>query len=194
MHCTPPILVRDRLLDSAEQLVATIGGAKLTLEAVAEKAGVSKGGLLYHYRSKEALLLALVHRHLERTDQRYFQVRQGLPDGPARDLKAWILALLQPDPLRDAAGAAIFAAAVNKPELLAGIRRHYAARIKTLARLDCDFPLAATIVLAVDGLLLGEVWRITPFTDIQRARILEQLLSLADRAFDSRPKPEPATT
>ncbi len=77
MHCTPPSLMRDRLLDSAEQLVATIGGANLTLEAVAEKAGVSKGGLLYHYRSKEALLLALVHRHLERTDQRYVP-------GPAR--------------------------------------------------------------------------------------------------------------
>ena len=32
------------------------GVVKLTLEAVAQRAGVSKGGLLYHYPSKEALI------------------------------------------------------------------------------------------------------------------------------------------
>lgn len=186
--------VRDRLLDAAEQLVASIGGANLTLEAVAQKAGVSKGGLLYHYPSKDALLLAMIDRHLDRTDQRCAHVRAQMPDHPASDLKAWVVAMLQPDPLRDATGAALFGAALHNPELLAGIRRRYADQVAALTRLPCDFPLTATILLAVDGLLFGEVWHMTPYTAPQRVQIIEQLLSLVDRAFDAQPVLESSRT
>ena len=54
----------ERLLDAAERLVSEVGAGHLTLEAVARAAGVSKGGLLYHFPSKEALLQAMIDRHL----------------------------------------------------------------------------------------------------------------------------------
>ena len=38
------------------------GVAKLTLEAVAKEAGVSKGGLLYHFSNKEALIEGMIVR------------------------------------------------------------------------------------------------------------------------------------
>ena len=41
----------------------------LTLEAAARGAGVSKGGLLYHFASKEALLAALLARLAEFVSQ-----------------------------------------------------------------------------------------------------------------------------
>ena len=37
-------------------------------------------------------------------------------------------------------------------------------------------------MLAVDGLMLGEVWRLTPFTSEQRELIVKELLRLADEA------------
>ena len=40
------------------------GVAKLTLEAVA-KEGVSKGGLLYHFSNKEALIEGMIVRGVE---------------------------------------------------------------------------------------------------------------------------------
>ena len=40
---------REKILDAAAELVAEIGAGRLTLDAVAEKAGLSKGGLLYDY-------------------------------------------------------------------------------------------------------------------------------------------------
>src|SRR5690242_2095382 len=43
---------RDRILEAAERVVAEIGAARLTLDVVAQAAGVSKGGLLYHFPSK----------------------------------------------------------------------------------------------------------------------------------------------
>src|SRR5215510_8019003 len=50
---------RQQLLDAAATLVLKRGTTALTLEAVAESAHVSKGGLLYYFDSKNSLLEAL---------------------------------------------------------------------------------------------------------------------------------------
>lgn len=47
---------RDRLLDAFEELLIAGGERSATLDAVAAAASVSKGGLLYHFGSKEALV------------------------------------------------------------------------------------------------------------------------------------------
>ena len=44
---------RDTILSAAANLVLRKGASRMTLEAVAREAGVSKGGLLYHFPSKE---------------------------------------------------------------------------------------------------------------------------------------------
>src|SRR5690625_2369378 len=48
------------ILIAAADIVKEEGVAKLTLEAVAKKDGLSKGGLLYHYSNKEALIKGMV--------------------------------------------------------------------------------------------------------------------------------------
>lgn len=53
---------RGRIIDALEEVLAESGPAGTTLEAVAARAGVSKGGLLYHYGSKEALFGGLLDR------------------------------------------------------------------------------------------------------------------------------------
>ncbi|MGW0175830.1 TetR/AcrR family transcriptional regulator [Rhodococcus sp. NPDC003322] len=65
----PAPSTRDRILDALEKLLLTRGLAQVTLESVAAEAGVSKGGLLYHFHSKEALLAGMVRRLGERSDQ-----------------------------------------------------------------------------------------------------------------------------
>ena len=61
-------MVRDRLLDSAESVLASHGTQGLTLAAVAAHAGVSKGGLLYHFASKDALITGLIERLIKGFD------------------------------------------------------------------------------------------------------------------------------
>ncbi|WP_216211557.1 TetR/AcrR family transcriptional regulator [Amycolatopsis aidingensis] len=53
---------RDRILDAYEEILLNHGPAAVTLDAVAARAGVSKGGLLYHFGSKDALLDGLLER------------------------------------------------------------------------------------------------------------------------------------
>jgi len=192
LACALPLAtVRDRVLDAAEALVSSVGGANLTLDAVAHKAGISKGGLLYHYPNKDSLLLAMIDRHVDRLDRRCALMQRDLPGELASsDLKAWILGNLSPGPVHDATGAALFAAAACNPALLDGIRRRYAERVAQLTSLTDDFPLAAVIVLAVDGLMLGEALGMTPFTSEQRAQVVQQLLRLVEQAFGARSVPE----
>ncbi len=47
---------RDRILDAAQNLICAQGVAGFTLDAVAQAARVSKGGLLYHFNSKDKLI------------------------------------------------------------------------------------------------------------------------------------------
>lgn len=55
-------VTKQKLLDAASDIIMEHGVHQLTLDEVAKTAGVSKGGLLYHYPSKEALLTAIVER------------------------------------------------------------------------------------------------------------------------------------
>jgi AcrR family transcriptional regulator len=56
------------VLDAAKTVLVQQGAAHLTLDAVAAKAGVSKGGLLYHFPTKAALVDGLAERLLAFTE------------------------------------------------------------------------------------------------------------------------------
>ncbi|WP_137824810.1 TetR/AcrR family transcriptional regulator [Brevibacterium sp. 2SA] len=53
---------RERLLDAFDSLLDAHGTAGATLDAVAAEAGVSKGGLLYHFGSKAKLVEGSLER------------------------------------------------------------------------------------------------------------------------------------
>ena len=119
------------------------------------------------------------------------QLRPTLPGtADCAELKAWVLSVLQPDPTTRDTGAALFAAAANNPALLDCVRKRYADRVAQMAGSSGNFALAASIMLAVDGLVLAEIWRMSPFSDGQRAAIVDQLLRLADQAFAPGVAPE----
>ncbi|HEY1066222.1 MAG TPA: TetR/AcrR family transcriptional regulator [Pirellulales bacterium] len=60
-----PVVTRQQLLDRAAELMLTSGIAGVTLDAVAHAAGVSKGGLLHHFSSKQQLIDAVITAQYE---------------------------------------------------------------------------------------------------------------------------------
>ena len=56
----------------------------MTLQAVADEAGVSKGGLLYHFSSKSELVRGLVERLVDDTNGNYAQWDDGEPGSYTR--------------------------------------------------------------------------------------------------------------
>lgn len=153
---------RTRILDAAERIVQAKGVPALTLEAAAREAGVSKGGLLYHFASKEALLAGLLNRLADHVEAEFLAVLEAEPPHPARATRA-VLAWTFDHP--EAAcenhqrAAAVFLAAFHHdPALLDPIRAVF-RRMRDLLRQD-DLPPghALAVMAAGDGLFMAQVF------------------------------------
>lgn len=71
------------ILDAAEALLRRSGSRTLTIDAVAAEAGLSKGGVLHHYASKDALVTALAARKVERMSEGIGACAEALRGDPA---------------------------------------------------------------------------------------------------------------
>ena len=76
-----PPHARELVLDAFEAILIEDGERGATLEATAATAGVSKGGLLYHFTSKDELAAGLIAR-LERLVDEDLIEMAAAPDGP----------------------------------------------------------------------------------------------------------------
>jgi AcrR family transcriptional regulator len=86
---------RESILQAAEEIVAKLGPAHLTLETAANEAKVSKGGLFYHFRSKEALLEAMIRRSMQLLETEHTKVAESLTGERNGKLKANIIGTLR---------------------------------------------------------------------------------------------------
>jgi AcrR family transcriptional regulator len=73
---------REKILLAFERLLIDEGERAATLDAVAGAAGVSKGGLLYHFKSKEALTSGLIAK-LRMLAEADYEAMKAAPDGRA---------------------------------------------------------------------------------------------------------------
>lgn len=92
---------RDRILDALRSLLARGGAAEATLENVAAEAGVSKGGLLYHFPSKDALFHGLVERTRDSVASECAALGAACPDDPSAASAAVVRAYLEYTAPRD---------------------------------------------------------------------------------------------
>lgn len=160
---------RTRLLDAAVAVVRRDGAQSLTLDAVAAQAGVSKGGLLYHFKAKRELLDGMVDRWLAA-----WQEHIDRESGDAGLLAGFVAAAHVPPEERDAEFA-LLAALIAEPAVLAAVRERYAAWQAQLER-EADDPVAATIArLAADGLWIADLLGFAPPRGELRERVLARL-------------------
>ncbi len=147
---------REAILDAFERILIDRGAAEATVEAVAEAAGVSKGGLLYHFPSKDALFDAFGERVLARIDD-------AIADAPAEP-GAVVRWYLDPAPVSTAERdlwQTILAALHGAETTLAGvIARAFERYAEPLAVLPA--PLRVQVRLLGDGLFLHALVGLDP--------------------------------
>ena len=142
---------RTALLDAALTVVRRDGAAALTLDAVAAEAGVSKGGLLYHFASKRALIDGLLERWLDE-----FGARLAGPGFAA----AYVRASEVTGPENAASEFGMLAAMIEDPAVLGQVRERYAAWMDRMLE-DVGDPVDAWLVrLAADGLWYSDLFGI----------------------------------
>jgi AcrR family transcriptional regulator len=171
---------RDRLLDAAARLLLR-DPSKLTLDAVAEEAGTSKGGLLYHFSSKAQLLDAVVDRWEASFQDRIDAAAQDAPGGWVRAY-ADVSALDGQDEHAREIDSGILAVLALQPERLEAVRDRYEAWQQRIAGDGID-PVDATLVrLASDGLWFAELMGLAPPRGELRVQVLERLRDLTREA------------
>jgi AcrR family transcriptional regulator len=159
---------RDRILDALQQILMREGLHAVTLEAVADRAGVSKGGLLYHFSTKEAMLDAFVQRMCDAAEHEFKHAEE------AEDVVAFYLRVSVPGS-SDAALMWSLVASLRTNDVASSEARQLVADIfarwEEILRRRIPDPVTAEIVrLAGDGLYLRALAGLSvPDTDLLAA-------------------------
>lgn len=177
-----PALVRQQLLDIAAELVGDGGLHTITLDAVARKAGVSKGGLLHHFPTKQALIQGVCDALLEQTDNALSALMAQDTNPVGRFSRAYLelLTAYGEDDASRRAGA-LYAALLGDPAIRQRLSDWFEAHLKQCAPTDSS--MSAWIVrLATDGLWLSDLITGQELHAERRPALLRTLREMTFRA------------
>jgi AcrR family transcriptional regulator len=174
-----PTETREKLIQAAAQLVVSKGIHRVTLEQIALEAGVSKGGLLHHFPTKQALLSGLIEQV-----GRVFKVRlekfMGLEtsDQPGRLARAYIRASFEYEADELHLTNAIAKVVGEFPELLLELQAEFAQLDQEMQADGLPAARAIVIRLACDGLWFSELIGVTSLEEPLRSQMLEELIAM----------------
>lgn len=104
----PKRITTHEILDAIERVVVKFGVSRLSIDAVAREAGISKSRIVYDYKSKTALLEALIDRQFQRDKERIDMLVLECAETPHPELFARIkLAEQTPDDIERAVALAV---------------------------------------------------------------------------------------
>ncbi|MBH0240038.1 TetR/AcrR family transcriptional regulator [Methylobrevis albus] len=173
-HTRPkqPELVRRALLDCAARLAAEQGLAGLTVQAVADAAGVTKGGFFHHFPSKQALIDAVFADLVAHFDGEVEALMAADPEPFGRFTRAYVEATFRERLLGRAAPSTIMSLSMlADPELRLVWSRWFEGRMAQHAETDAS-PVLEIARLAADGLCLNGLLSLdsTVIADIEALR------------------------
>ncbi|MFS8148515.1 TetR family transcriptional regulator [Rhizobium sp. BR 249] len=176
---------RSRILDAAEAVILDSGGRNLTLDAVAERAGISKGGLVYSFATKDELIYATLEREVARFQE---AVRRRLPDtptGPVELVLAHIEEALDEDDASTRMAAFLITTLVHAPDMLEPVRRLYRALLDPLRSKSGELADVRQALLAVEGIFLLQGLGLVEASTDELKSVLKHAHKIVLAALDS---------
>jgi AcrR family transcriptional regulator len=172
--------VKNQILDAAGAIVAEQGAAHLTFDALVKRTGMSKGGILYHYKNKNALLQAMMDRMIDTFEQHRAQIKRTDTTSVLPDAKTYILAAHTKKEKDYHSDVGVLAAAANSPELLEPIREHYRKNSAQQRANKKLMGLNTLLFLAIDGCWLLSALGLNFMTKEQKEEMLKTAQKLAE--------------
>lgn len=173
---------REAVLASALAVVRDRGAGRLTIEAVAKHSGSTKGGVMYHFPSKEALIAALVDRARAVAEEEIASAERLAADTGCSMLSAYVEVVLSGDPSADPLNSGIIGAAANEPALLGPFRELMEDRFRRLCADGASPARVGVVLAALDGIWTAEALGIPPFSEEVRTHVAAELSALAGEA------------
>lgn len=183
------------LLDAAQDVLLRDGAAHVTIEAVAANAGVSKATVLYDYKTKQALLRAVLERRFETEYGRVRAIAQGLEPSANSGIHSWIKAAHREPSDEDRTVAIGLVAALASDPDLNRLGQQFFRRIVADTVESAAAPRGALLAfLAVEGLKLLDHLGLNEWSRQQLEAILDDIAWLAEQRPEPRacPSDQPA--
>ncbi len=179
---------RDVLLNAAEVVIDRDGVSAFTLDAVAKEAGASKGGLLHHFPTKDALLLALVTRMSDQWRSDYEAAIASVRPGRARVARGLLNACIADaegwnDQMRRS-GKVMMAAMTANPANVKPARDAHDNLLRLAAEDDAPQWAGEAIVFAMHGLWFSWLFGLIDASPERLAQVrasLQRVVELVER-------------
>ena len=164
------------ILEAAASVLLKGGSRALTIDAVAAEAGLSKGGVLHHFASKDALIAALVARKLAELREEIAACEAAIPPGPSQLPRAMVAHVRGHYCADDESSRALLLASIESPAALSDYRAFVADQLDRLDRTEGARPgEGAVLFFAVLGLFMG---RALGFHQLGEAELQPMLAAL----------------
>jgi AcrR family transcriptional regulator len=111
----PRVIDKEKLLDAAEKIVSNSGAGALSIDAVAQAAKVTKGGVQYAFGTKDALLDAMMDRWEKEFDDQVASI-VGPKPGPTELIRGHVEATARIDSSAHSKAAGLMALMVQRLE------------------------------------------------------------------------------
>ncbi|MEK1852523.1 MAG: TetR/AcrR family transcriptional regulator [Phyllobacterium sp.] len=143
---------KDKILQAAAEIAKEVGPVHLSLDAVARRAGLSKGGLLYTFPTKAKLLEALVEQHVSEFDESLRKEEAARNHGQNSVVLACIAVYRAEFLCNEPEPSGILAAIASDPGFLEPIRRYNKQLVQRMRENAEDPTLAMMVFLTIEGL------------------------------------------
>jgi AcrR family transcriptional regulator len=168
---------RKAALAAALTVIARDGPGRLTLDAIARESGLSKGGLMHQFRTKEAVLRALLEQQLAHFTEFTDEFRRKDAASLAQpELATQIATSKEIIAQQYSVAQAMLAALASDPKLLVENRERDAERVEVIKAEATDPELAVLRWAAARGLALLSMLRLCPIPEAELNRLFERLL------------------
>ncbi|MEK1887999.1 MAG: TetR/AcrR family transcriptional regulator [Phyllobacterium sp.] len=178
---------RDKILQAAAEITKEVGPVNLSLDAVAKRAGLSKGGLLYTFPTKAKLLEGLVEQHVSEFDESLRREEAVRDFGPNSVVLACIAVYRAEFVCNEPEPSGILAAIANDPGFLEPIRRYNKQLLQRMQENATDRMLAMMVFLTIEGLRSLKLFEMNVLSRDEQVAAIDRLRNLFEPA-----DPEPA--
>ncbi len=173
---------RRKILEAAAKLADDTGPGSLSLEAVAKEAGISKGGLLYHFPSKAALMRGLVEDYMEQFEAA-LQATMAASDKDNALVPAFIAQSLKASDESRKPSAWFFTAMAEDPDFLRPVHRHRRHLLDRLLSSAKDPTAMLITFLTLEGLHSLKLFGSDILSPEEKKRVSSYLLSAGGDAL-----------
>ena len=183
---------RQLIIQAALSVIARDGANKLTIDAIAKEAGISKGGVLHHFRTKQAVLVALMDNqrvHFGHFAREFLEGEGKYSSEPALAMQISVLREASKQP--HSVALAILGAISEQPSLVEGVKRTDADHVAAIRNEAADPDLAILRWTAARGLLWTSLFNMCPLSEQERQRCFDLLLDESRWTKNSPQKSKP---